>query len=453
MISHTHLQQTDPDVAALIAEEDERQRSGLELIPSENHTSPAVLEALATTFSDKYAEGYPGRRYYTGNIVADKLETLVQERAKKLFGVPYANVQPYSGSPANLAVYSALCEPHDPIMGLNLLDGGHLTHGWKFSMTSKFWTSHPYHLKTDGSFDFDEIRALANEHKPKLIWCGGTAVPRAIPFARFAEIAEEVGAYLVADISHIAGLIVGGQHESPAPYAHVITTTTHKTLRGPRGALIMVTEKGLAKNPELGSKIDKAIIPGLQGGPHLNTIAAIGVALHEAELPTFSDYAARIVQNAKTLADALLKRGFTLISGGTDNHLLLLDLTPTGIGRGKFFHLALERIGLYANMNTVPGDTSSPFYPSGLRIGTPAATTRGMGANEMEMIADWIARVAEHIKNEQLPSDKEQRTAAINKFAQTLAADAFYETLRKEVEDMCVKFLIPALAENNTQFA
>jgi glycine hydroxymethyltransferase len=440
------IQQTDPEIAALIEKENERQRTGLELIPSENHTSSSVLEALATTLSDKYAEGYPGRRYYTGNAVVDELETLVQNRAKKLFGVPYVNVQPYSGSPANLAVYAALCEPQDPIMGLNLLDGGHLTHGWKFSMTSKFWTSHPYHLKSDGSFDFDEIRRIAQEIKPKLIWCGGTAVPRAIPFSKFAEIADEVGAYLVADISHIAGLIVGGQHESPVSFVHLVTTTTHKTLRGPRGALIMVTEKGLAKDAELGSKIDKAIIPGLQGGPHLNTIAGIGVALNEASQPYFSDYAARVVQNAKTLANALTKRGFTLVSGGTDNHLLLLDFSPTGIGRGKFFHLALERIGLYANMNTVPGDQSSPFYPSGLRIGTPAATTRGMGVNEMEMIANWIAKVSEKIKDRQLPTEKEQRIAAFKEFAHTLTTDPFYDGLRKEVEEMCVKFLVPALA-------
>ncbi len=449
MIQHTNLSKTDMEISSLIAEEDERQRTGLELIPSENHTSPAVLEALATTFSDKYAEGYPGRRYYTGNAVADKLESLVQSRAKKLFGVPYVNVQPYSGSPANLAVYAALCEPQDPIMGLNLLDGGHLTHGWKFSMTSKFWISHPYYLKPDGTFDFDEIKRIAQEVKPKIIWCGGTAVPRAIPWEKFAEIADEVGAYLVADISHIAGLVVGGQHESPMPFAHVITTTTHKTLRGPRGALIMVTEKGLTRNSELGTLIDKAIIPGLQGGPHLNTIAGIGVALHEAAQPSFSDYAARIVQNSKTLADALTKRGFTLVSGGTDNHLLLLDFSPTGIGRGKFFHLALERVGLYANMNTVPGDKSSPFYPSGLRIGTPAATTRGMGANEMEMIADWIAKVSEKIKDRQLPTEKEQRLAAFKEFTQSLTTDPFYDELRKKVEEMCVKFLVPALSDSH----
>ncbi|MCI0479675.1 serine hydroxymethyltransferase, partial [Candidatus Uhrbacteria bacterium] len=396
MPSHDHLASTDADIRGLIDAEDERQRTGLELIPSENHTSLAVLEALASTFGDKYAEGYPGRRYYSGNDVADRLETLVQDRAKALFGVPYANVQPYSGSPANLAVYVATCEPGDPIMGLDLPDGGHLTHGWKSSATAKIWKSHPYHLKDDGSFDVEDIRRLAMEHRPKLIWCGGTAVPRAIPFAEFASIADEVGAYLAADISHISGLIAGGQHESPVAHAHLITTTTHKTLRGPRGAMILVTEKGLAKDPDLTSKIDKAIIPGLQGGPHLNTIAGIGVALKEASTDAFKEYARRVVENAKALAGALTSRGFGLVSGGTDNHLLLVDLRPTGMGRGKFLQDALERIGLYANMNTIPRDPF-PLRPSGLRLGTPAATTRGMGPAEMERIAGWIADVRDHI--------------------------------------------------------
>lgn len=440
----SHLSSSDPEIAALVREETERQRDGLVLIPSENHTSPAVLEALSTTLSDKYAEGYPGRRYYTGNEVVDKVETLVQNRAKQLFGVAYANVQPYSGSPANLAVYVATCEPGDAFMGLDLPSGGHLTHGWKFNATSKFWKSVPYHLKPDGSFDFDEIRALAREHKPKLIWCGATAFPRTIPFAAFADIADEIGAFLVADISHISGLVVGGQHPSPVPFAHIVTTTTHKTLRGPRGAMIMVTEKGLAKDPELGTKIDKAIIPGIQGGPHLNTIAGIGVALHEASQPAFADYARNVVENAHTLASELTSRGFTLVSGGTDNHLLLLDLSSTGIGRGKFFHLALERVGLYTNMNTIPGEQSSALFPSGLRMGSPAATTRGMGSAEMIKVAEWMSRVADHIKDAQLPVDREQRQIVMNTFVQNLANDPFYATLREEVRAMCQKFPIPA---------
>jgi len=443
MPTFSHLSQQDPEIMNLIDAETERQRDGLELIPSENHTSPAVLEALATTLSDKYAEGYPGRRYYTGNEVADKVETLVQERAKKLFGVPHVNVQPYSGSPANLAVYLATCEPGQPFMGLDLLAGGHLTHGWKYNATSKIWNSIPYHVNADGSINFEEMRALAHEHKPKLIWCGATAFPRAIEFATFAEIADEVGALLVADISHIAGLIAGGQHESPVPYAHIVTTTTHKTLRGPRGAMIMVTDKGLAKDPELHIKIDKAIIPGLQGGPHLNTIAGIGVALNEAKAPGFSAYAANVVANAKHLAEALTSRGFTLVSGGTDNHLLLLDLTPTGTSRGKLFHLALERIGLYANMNTVPDEKGTALLPSGLRLGTPAATTRGMGKAEINTIADWIARVAEHIKDIQVPTDKEARAILIKKFTESLNTDTFYTTLREEVRELCRRYPIP----------
>jgi glycine hydroxymethyltransferase len=440
----SHISTTDPEIAGLIDEETERQRDGLELIPSENHTSQAVLEALATTLSDKYAEGYPGRRYYTGNAVADKVETLVQNRAKELFGVPYVNVQPYSGSPANLAVYIALCEPGAPIMGLNLLDGGHLTHGWKYSATSKLWASHPYHIKSNGEFDFEEIERLAKECKPKLIWCGGTAVPRVIPFKRFAQIADSVGAYLVADISHIAGLIVGGQHPSPVPYAHLVTTTTHKTLRGPRGAMIMATDKGLAKDPELGTKIDKAIIPGLQGGPHLNTIAGIGVALREAAQPSFKEYAKRVVENAKDLELALKERGFTLAMDGTDNHLLLLDFRSSGIGRGKFFHVALERIGLYANMNTVPGDESSALYPSGLRIGTPAATTRGMGKQEMIQIANWIKRVSDELHEFQLPADKTERAAIFQKLETFLNEDPKFGQLREEVRNTCRKFPIPA---------
>ena len=439
-----NLLSQDPEIAGLINEETARQMDGLELIPSENYTSPAVLESLATTLSDKYAEGYPGRRYYTGNEVVDKLETLVQERAKKLFGVPYVNVQPYSGSPANLAVYIALLEPGDTFMGLDLLAGGHLTHGWKYSATAKLWKSVPYHLKADGSFDFEEIRLLALEHKPKLMWCGGTAVPRSIPFLEFAKIADEVGAYLVADISHIAGLIAGGAHESPVPHVHLVTTTTHKTLRGPRGAMIMATEKGLAKDADLGMKIDKAIIPGLQGGPHMNTIAGIGVALKEASTPEFQTYAKNVVENAKTLATALTSHGFSLVSGGTDNHLLLLDFSSTGVGRGKLFHLALERIGLYANMNTVPNDQSSALWPSGLRLGSPGATTRGMGAQEMEKIADWISRVADHLKDIQVPTEKEARSAVMKDFSASLQADPFYTTLREEVRELCRKFPIPS---------
>lgn len=436
----TNNQNTDAEIFDLLAQEDIRQTDGLTLIPSENHASQQVLAALSSRISDKYAEGYPGKRYYPGNEIADKIETLAIERAKFLFGVPVVNVQPYSGSPANLAIYAAVCEPGAAIMGLDLLDGGHLTHGWKLSMTARFWKSAPYHLNADGTFDFAAIRNLALEHKPKIIICGGTAIPRAIPFAEFAKIADEVDAYLLADISHISGLVAGGQHASPVPHAHLVMTTTHKTLRGPRGAMIMVTQKGLEKDAELGDKINKAIIPGLQGGPHLNNIASIAVALREVSQDSFKDYASRIVTNAKTLADELKSRGFKLITDGTDNHLILIDLTPGGAGRGLFMDLALEKIGLQANRNMVPHDTSTPFYPSGLRLGTPAATTRGMGDDEMRQIAAWMAEVAEMIKDDQLPADKETRLATIKAFKERISKDERLKKMREEVREMCRRF-------------
>lgn len=440
------IHETDTKIDELIRRETARQNEGITLIPSENHTSPEVLQALATVFSDKYAEGYPDKRYYAGNEIADELETLVQDRAKKLFGVPYVNVQPYSGSPANLAVYLTLLEPGDSFMGLDLLHGGHLTHGWKASATAKLWKSIPYHMTTDGKFDFEEMKKLALENRPKLIWCGGTAIPRAIPWGEFAKVADDIGAYLVADISHIAGLIAGGAHESPAPHVHVITSTTHKTLRGPRGAMIMVTEKGLKKDAELGAKFDKTIIPGLQGGPHLNTIAGIGVALAEAMKPSFKDYAARVVENSKALADALIESRFKLVGNGTDNHLILIDLSTEGAGRGVLYHEALERIGIYANKNTIPNDPSSPFYPSGLRIGTPAVTTRGMTVADMKQIASWIVQVGEHVKSIQIPDDKEERKNALKDFHASLISDPFYTTLRSEVRALALRYPIPALS-------
>lgn len=440
------IQHDDQEIAGLLAEEEQRQSEGLTLIPSENHTSLEVLEALSSVFSDKYAEGYPGRRYYAGNDVADKLESLVQERAKALFGVPYVNVQPYSGSPANFAVLLALLEPGEPFMGLDLLHGGHLTHGWKANATSRIWKSIPYHVDEAGRIDLEELETTAVKEKPKLIWCGGTALPRAIPFEAMARIADNVGAYLVADISHICGLVAGSAHESPVSYAHLVTTTTHKTLRGPRGAMIMATEKGLKKDPALGDKIDKTIIPGFQGGPHLNTIAALGVALQEASEPSFKDYAKRVVENAHTLAEALTESGFTLVSGGSDNHLILVDLTTGGPGRGVLFHEALERIGIYTNKNTIPNDPSSPFYPSGLRLGTPAVTTRGMAATDMKQIASFIAQVAEHIKNVSIPLEKDERKQVLGAFRETLLTDPFYESLRSEVRNLCLRYPIPGIS-------
>lgn len=436
----------DPDVHRILELERQRQREGVELIPSENYVSEAVLEAMGTILTNKYSEGYPGRRYYGGNENVDDVERLAQERAKSLFGVPHANVQPYSGSPANLAVYLATCRAGDPIMGQNLPDGGHLTHGWKVSVTGIYYRSIPYHVKADGFIDFDDVWTLAREHRPRLIWCGATAYVREFPFEKFAEVADEVGAFFAADIAHVAGLVIAGVHKSPVPYAHVVTTTTHKTLRGPRGAMILVTQKGLDKDPELADRIDRAIFPGLQGGPHDHTTAAIAVALGEAAQPAFREYGRQVVANAKVLASGLLERGFTLVTGGTDNHMILLDLTPGGPGRGVFLQEALDRVGITVNKNTIPREPSSAFYPSGIRLGTPAATTRGMREQEMKQIAAWIADVAGEIKEFRLAEGREQRAAGLKAFRRVIADSARLAALRGEVRTFCLKFPVPGTA-------
>ncbi len=378
-----HAAQTDPEIASLIEQEARRQYEKIRLIPSENYVSVAVLEASGSVLTNKYSEGYPGRRYYEGQQFIDVIETMAVQRAQALFGVEHANVQPYSGSPANLAVYLAFAKPGDTIMGMSLPMGGHLTHGWPVSVTGKWFHSVQYGVRADtGRLDLDEVRDLARRERPKLIFCGGTAVPRTIDFPAFAEIAAEVGAVLVADIAHIAGLVAGGAHPSPAGHADVITTTTHKTLRGPRGAMIMSTAQHAAA-------LDKAVFPGLQGGPHDHTTAAIAVALHEAAQPGFRDYAHQVVANARALAAALTARGYDLVSGGTDNHLILVDLTRQGIG-GKPAARALDRAGIELNYNTVPYDRRKPFDPSGIRLGTPAITTRGLSEEHMPAIAAWI---------------------------------------------------------------
>lgn len=437
------LGEQDREVYEILERERRRQREGIELIPSENYVSEAVLEAMGTIFTNKYSEGYPGKRYYGGNKYVDDIERLAQSRARQLFGVPHANVQPYSGSPANLAVYLATCQPGDPIMGQNLPDGGHLTHGWKVSATGTYYRSVPYHVKADGYIDFDEVWALAREQRPRLIWCGATAYAREFPFEKFAEVADDVGAFFAADIAHVAGLVIAGAHKSPAPYAHVITTTTHKTLRGPRGAMIMVTQKGLDKDPELAERIDRAVFPGLQGGPHDHTTSAIAVALGEAAQPEFKEYGRRIVANAKALAVALTKRGFKLVTNGTDNHMVLMDLTPGGPGRGVFMQEGLDSVGITVNKNTIPGEPSSPFYPSGIRLGTPAATTRGMREHEMEQIAAWIAVVAEEIEAFKLPRETKERTAALKSFRQIITENRRLAALRDEVREFCLKFPVP----------
>ncbi|WJK40118.1 serine hydroxymethyltransferase [Solwaraspora sp. WMMA2056] len=378
-----YLTAADPQLAALVEGEARRQHDKLRMIASENYVSTAVLEASGTVLTNKYSEGYPGRRYYEGQQFVDPIETLAIDRAKSLFGVAHANVQPYSGSPANLAVYLAFLSPGDTVMGMSLPMGGHLTHGWSVSATGKWFNSVRYTVSRDtGRIDFDEVRDVARRERPKVIFCGGTAVPRTIDFPAFAEIAREIDAVLVADIAHIAGLVAGGAHPSPVGHADVVTTTTHKTLRGPRGAMILTTEQHAIA-------IDKAVFPGLQGGPHNHTTAGIAVALREADTDDFRRYAHQVVANAKALAAALAERGFDLISGGTDNHLILADLTGKGVA-GKPAAQALDRAGIELNYNTVPYDPRKPFDPSGIRLGTAALTTRGLTEAQMPQVAAWM---------------------------------------------------------------
>jgi glycine hydroxymethyltransferase len=379
------LAETDPQVASLVASEERREQTTLCLIPSENHVSAAVLEASGSVLTNKYSEGYPGRRYYEGHAAIDPLESLARDRACELFGAEHANVQPYSGSPANLAVYAAFVQPGDTVLGMALDAGGHLTHGHGVSVTGKWFHALRYGVRPDtGMIDLDEVRTLALRERPKLIWCGGTAIPRIVDFAGFEQVAREVDAVLAADIAHVAGLIAGGSHPSPFPHADVVTTTTHKTLRGPRGAMVLC-------KAEHADAIDRAVFPGLQGGPHDHTTAAIAVALHEAARPSFREYAAKVVDNARALGKALLERGFELVSGGTDTHLLLVDLRSKAV-TGGIAAEALDRAGLVCNRNTIPFDPRKPLDPSGIRIGTPAVTTRGLGTHEMETIAEWLER-------------------------------------------------------------
>ena len=389
----TALEQYDPQIYELIRQEEARQSGSIRLIPSENYVSRAVMMATSSCLTNKYAEGYPGRRYYEGQQVTDLIEKVAQDRAKKVFKADHANVQPYSGSVANLAAYAALIQPHDTIMGMSLVHGGHLTHGWKVSLTSKFFNSVSYEINAEtGRLDYDKIRDLAKKHHPKVIISGATAYPRTIDFEIFGQIAKEVGAYHISDIAHIAGLVVAGIHKSPVPYADIVSTTTHKTLRGPRGGMLLC-------RGEHADKVDRAVFPGLQGGPHMHTLTAIAVALAEADTPEFVAYARQIVKNAKALAEKLLEYGFNLVSGGTDNHLMLIDLRSKGIP-GKKLAKALDRARIVTNYNTVPGDTAPPLNPSGLRLGTPAVTTRGMKEPEAQQIATFIHRVAENIDKE-----------------------------------------------------
>lgn len=410
-----HLRRRDLEVWTIIKQEEERQASKIRLIASENYASHAVMEATGSVLTNKYSEGYPGRRYYQGQEHVDQIELLAQERAKKLFGVKYVNVQPYSGSPANLAVCFALLQPGDTIMGLHLPHGGHLTHGWKVNYSGVFYRSASYYLNDAGLFDYDAIEELAKEYRPKLIISGTSAYSRVIDWQRMTDIAHSVGAYSQADIAHIAGLIAGGEHPSPAGIVDVITTTTHKSLRGPRGAMIMTDSEDISK------KINRAIIPGLQGGPHNHTTAAIAVAMKEASTPEFRNYVRQIVANAQTLAEVLIDKGYRLISGGTDNHLMLIDMTSKNVS-GKQAAQALDLAGIVTNSNSIPNDPRKPFDPSGLRLGTPAVTSRGMRESEMRTIAEWIDRVVIDHENE----------AVIN-------------AVRGEVAELCEKFPAPGM--------
>lgn len=408
------IEKTDPKIADLIKKEEKRQKQDIDLIPSENYTSKAVREALGSVFTNKYSEGYPYKRYYGGNQFVDEVETLAIERAKKLFGVKFANVQGYSGSPANQAIYFALAEPGETIMGMSLPHGGHLTHGWKVNFSGRYYNAVQYgvDLKTE-MIDFAALRKLAKAHKPKVIWTGATAYPRVFDWQKFKDVASEIGAYLVADISHISGLVITGVHPTPVGIADVIMTTTHKTLRGPRGSIIMTDDE------ELATKIDKAVFPGLQGGPHDNNTAAIAVCLKEASTAAFRKYGQQIVKNAKVLAETLTAEGLRLVSGGTDNHLMLVDFGESG-PTGKEIQEALNLCGIIVNKNTVPRETRKPFVTSGIRLGTPAVTTRGMKERQMRQIGILIAKVIKNLGDEKV-----------------------YKEVTQNVKDLTAKFPVP----------
>ncbi len=410
-----HLQKLDPSIYETIEKEKVRQADGIELIPSENYVSEPVLEAMGSILTNKYSEGYPGKRYYGGQENIDIIENIAIDRAKELFGCEHANVQPYSGSPANTEVYFAMLEFGDTVLGLKLDHGGHITHGLPISYSGKAYNFVQYEVNKDsGIIDMEQVRKLAHEHKPKMIVAGFSAYSRDIDWKQFKEIADEVGALTMADISHIAGLIAGGVLESPVPYFDVVTTTTHKTLRGPRGAMIMCKK-------EHAKAIDRAVFPGHQGGPHDHIVAAKAVAFHEALQPEFKEYAKQVQSNARKLAEALIERGFEVVSGGTDNHLMLIDLTNKGV-TGKQAQDALDEAGITCNKNTVPFDQRSPMDPSGIRIGTPAITTRGMGEGEMVKIAEWMDRIISDHENEELQTE-----------------------VKAEVKEMCANFPVPGI--------
>jgi glycine hydroxymethyltransferase len=410
------LSKNDPEVWAAVADEIERQQTGLEMIASENYTSPAVMQAVGSVLTNKYAEGYPGRRYYGGCEYVDVAEDLARDRAKALFGAEFANVQPHSGSQANTAIYLAALEPGDTVLGLDLAHGGHLTHGMSLNFSGMFYHFVSYGVtKDDHRIDFDQVARLAREHKPKMIVAGASAYPREIPHGKFAEIAADCGAKLMVDMAHYAGLVAAKLHDDPVPVADFVTTTTHKTLRGPRGGLC------LAKK-EYAKPINSRVFPGIQGGPLMHVIAGKAVCFGEALKPEFRTYIEQVIENASELADALLAGGLSLVSGGTDNHLLLVDVTTLGTG-GKTAETVLDRCGITVNKNMIPYDERKPVDPSGIRVGTPALTTRGMGAAEMRKIADWMLDALKHTDDESV-----------------------HQRIRGEVRELCVDFPVPAAA-------
>jgi glycine hydroxymethyltransferase len=409
------LAAVDPQIAELIAAEERRQRDKVRLIASENYVSAAVLAATGSVLTNKYSEGYPGKRYYEGQQYIDQIEQLCIDRAKAVFGADHANVQPYSGSPANLAIYFAFLKPGDTVMGLGLPAGGHLTHGWSVSISGTYFRAVQYGVRKDTHrIDLDEVRDLARKEKPKLLFAGGTAIPRQIDFAAYAAIAKEVGAVFAADIAHIAGLVAGGAHPSPIPFADVVSTTTHKTLRGPRGGMLMC-------KAEHQKAIDRAVFPGLQGGPHNHTTAGIAVALREAQQAEFKTYAHQIVANSRALAAALVEHGWSLITGGSDNHLILADMTPKNVP-GKVAAKALDAAGLELNYNSIPFDPRKPFDPSGVRLGTPSVTSRGMREPEVVQIAKWMDVVVN------APTDA-----------------GLHEKIAGEIRELCAKFPAPGI--------
>jgi glycine hydroxymethyltransferase len=392
MYSFEDIKTYDPELAEAMKKEIGRQNDHIELIASENFVSKAVMAAMGSPLTNKYAEGYPGKRYYGGCEYVDIAENLAIERAKKLFGCTYANVQPHSGAQANMAVYFALVKPGETVLGMNLAHGGHLTHGSPVNMSGTYYNIVPYGVNDEGFIDYDELRRIAHECKPKMIIAGASAYGRKIDFKKFREVADEVGAFLMVDMAHIAGLVAAGYHESPIPYAHVVTTTTHKTLRGPRGGMILSSEEFAAEH-----KLNKSIFPGIQGGPLMHVIAAKAVCFKEALDPSFKDYAGRIIDNAQALCKGLMDRGFKIVSGGTDNHLMLVDLTNKGV-TGKDAEKLLDAAKITCNKNTIPNDPASPNVTSGIRLGTPAVTTRGMNTEDMDVIAEAIALLIKDVE-------------------------------------------------------